>query len=300
MQMGQSEERRSLGTYGFRFGESAELPLCGLFAVGHEREASPAYSWDGMTRNDGPLLLFQYTLSGGGAAEIEGRFRRIEEGQALLVEIPGRHRYYLPEDRDHWEFLFILMNPRLILPVWEEAKGKLGEVASLPPESEPIELLRQMVDDARNGRIADPFAASSYVYQFNMALGRFASSPAAGHSEWPDSVTRAVAFMRSNFADMVDQEQLARQLGVSKYHFLRTFARYTGMTPNDYLVRVRIERSMELLQATDWPIDRIASSVGYSTGSYYIKIFRKLTGQTPGSFRSAGGSRLNYRRLFFD
>jgi len=298
--MEQSAERRGLGTYGFRFGESAELPLCGLFAVGHEREASASYSWDGMERTDGPLLLFQYTVSGGGAAEIEDRSRRIEEGQALLVEIPGRHRYYLPEDREHWEFYFILMNPRLILPVWEEAKAKLGEVASLPPDSEPIRLLQQIVRDAQAGRIDGPYAASSSVYQFAMALGRYAASPLSERSEWPDSVAQAVSYINGHYADMTDQEQLAKRLGVSKYHFLRTFARYAGMTPNDYLMRVRIEKSMELLQATDWPLERIARSVGYSTGSYYIKIFRRLTGQTPGSFRASGSNGLHYRRLFFD
>ncbi|THF83486.1 helix-turn-helix domain-containing protein [Cohnella fermenti] len=298
--MEQRTDKRDFGTYGFRFGESAELPLCGLFAVGHEREASSSYNWDGMTRNDGPLLLFQYTLSGGGAAEIEGRFRRIEEGQALLVEIPGRHRYYLPEDRDHWEFLFILMNPRLVLPVWQDAKAKLGEIASLPADSEPIELLARLVKDAQAGRIADPYAASSFVYQFAMALGRFSAAPGSRQSAWPDSVKQAVAYMKSRYADMSDQEQLARRLGVSKYHFLRTFARHTGMTPNDYLMRIRIERAMELLQDTDWPLDRIAAVVGYSTGSYFIKIFRKLTGQTPGSFRASGANRLPYRRLFFD
>ncbi|MBB6634889.1 helix-turn-helix transcriptional regulator [Cohnella thailandensis] len=298
--MEHTEERRGLGTYGFRFGESAELPLCGLFAVGHEREESSSYSWDGMERTDGPLLLFQYTVSGGGAAVIEDRSRRIEEGQALLVEIPGRHRYYLPEDREHWEFYFILMNPRLILPVWEEAKAKLGEVASLPPDSEPIRLLRQLVVDAQAGRIDGPYSASSSVYQFAMALGRYAASPLSERSEWPESVAQAVSFINGHYADMTDQEQLAKRLGVSKYHFLRTFARYAGMTPNDYLMRVRIEKSMELLQATDWPLERIARSVGYSTGSYYIKIFRRLTGQTPGSFRASGSNGLHYRRLFFD
>ncbi|MDG0791227.1 helix-turn-helix transcriptional regulator [Cohnella ginsengisoli] len=80
--------------------------------------------------------------------------------------------------------------------------------------------------------------------------------------------------------------------------FFRTFSRYVGQTPNDYLNRVRIERSVELLGRTDWSIEAIASAVGYSSGSYFIKVFRRLTGQTPGQYRE--GRQLPYSRLFYD
>ncbi|MFD2329404.1 hypothetical protein ACFSR7_09145 [Cohnella sp. GCM10020058] len=48
-----TEAAAEYGTYGFRFADSPELPLCGLFAVGREREISAAYRWDGLTRDDG-------------------------------------------------------------------------------------------------------------------------------------------------------------------------------------------------------------------------------------------------------
>ncbi|MDG0791226.1 hypothetical protein OMP38_10360 [Cohnella ginsengisoli] len=66
-----------------------ELPLCGLFAVGRERETSASYRWDGLKRDDGPLLLFQYTLAGEGAVEIGTRREDVGTGSAFLVEIPG-------------------------------------------------------------------------------------------------------------------------------------------------------------------------------------------------------------------
>ncbi|WP_410771278.1 AraC family transcriptional regulator [Fontibacillus sp. BL9] len=286
------------GTYGFRFADFPEQPLCGLFAVGRERETDASYRWDGLTRDDGPLLLFQYTLAGEGAVEIGERKEAVGTGQAFLVDIPGDHRYYLPADKPEWSFYFLLFRPRLVLPAWEFIKDKLGDVADLPAGSAPIRKLRAIFEDAREGKIGDPFTASSHVYQFVMELARFASSPDREQDAWPTAIRSAVRFIDTNYAGMIGQEQLAAEFGLSKYHFLRTFSRYVGLTPNDYLNRVRIERSVELLSRTDWNIEAIASAVGYSSGSYFIKVFRRLTGQTPGQFRE--GQQLPYSRLFFD
>jgi len=286
------------GTYGFRFAEAQELPLCGLFAVGQERETSAAYRWDGLTRDDGPLLLFQYTLAGEGVIEIGERKEAVGAGKAFLVDIPGDHRYYLPADKPEWTFYFLLFRPRLVLPAWEAIKTKIGDVIELPAGSAPIRKLRAIYEDAREGKITNPYTASSHVYQFVMELARYAASPDREQAAWPEAVRSAVRFIDTNYSRMIGQAQLAAELGQSKYHFLRTFTRYVGLTPNDYLNRVRIERSVELLGRTDWNIEAVAAAVGYSSGSYFIKVFRKLTGQTPGQFRE--GQRLPYNRLFFD
>lgn len=289
----------SYGIYGFRFSEPEHLPLLNLYAVGHEAETHSAYHWDGLERSDGPLLLFQYTMSGTGIFETGSERLRIGPGRAFLTEIPGNHRYYHPGDGEVWEFYFLLMRPRLILPLWEEIKQKLGQAPLIDPASPPIRAMRDIVREARDGRITDSYIASSLLYQFMMELGRLSSGGMRNEALWPQAVRDAVKFMDSHYDDMVGQDELARRLGVSKFHLLRSFSKHVGLTPNDYLNRVRIERAVELLRTTELSIEHIAEQVGYSTGSYFIKVFFKLTGQTPGAFRSGTGS-LHYNRLFFD
>jgi AraC family transcriptional regulator, arabinose operon regulatory protein len=80
---------------------------------------------------------------------------------------------------------------------------------------------------------------------------------------------------------------------------IRRFSHSTGLTPGAYLTRVRTEKAMELLRETTLSIEVIAEQIGYSSGSYLIKAFRRLTGLTPGEFRS-GSESLSYRKLFFD
>ncbi|SFD65765.1 AraC-type DNA-binding protein [Paenibacillus catalpae] len=287
------------GTFGFRFTTPDQLALCNLFAIGRDKITDPQYRWDGLTRSDGPLLLFQYTLDGEGIYEKGQEKFRIQAGQAFLTEIPGDHRYYFPADGTHWSFIFLLFRPALILPNWEEVKKQLGETPYLPAGSRPIRLLQSMWEEAQAGRIKEPYTASSYVYQFVSELCRFALAPQDDTSEWPPKVKEAISYIEAHFEHMISLDQLADQLEMSKYHLLRVFSKTVGMSPNDYLNQIRIKEAIRLLKETDWSIERIAEQVGYSGGSYFIKWFRKITGETPGNFR-LGEGQLIYNRVYFD
>lgn len=289
----------SIGTYGFRFVLPERLALCGLFAIGRDNVCSPDYRWNGLTRTDGPLLLFQYTLSGEGVFESSGKTYRIGAGRAFMTEIPGDHCYYSLEGDSHWSFIFILIRPALIASNWEEAKLRLGEAPYLPLSSRPIRLLQAIWEEADAGRITDPYTASSFVYQFVSELCKYASAPQGEREDWPVKVRRAAEYMEENFDRMLSLDQLSDKLDVSKYHLIRIFTAAAGVTPSEYLTRIRIEKAIHLLRHTDWSVERIAVEVGYSGGSYFIKAFRKLTGLTPGSFR-AGEGQPAYNRMFFD
>ncbi|TCM99005.1 AraC-like DNA-binding protein [Paenibacillus sp. BK033] len=287
------------GTFGFRFTMPEHLALCNLFAIGTDVIRDEHYRWDGWTRNDGPLLLFQYTFDGEGIYERGAETIRIQAGQAFMTEIPGDHRYYFPPGGSHWSFIFVLIRPSLILPNWEEVKKQLGDTPFLPGASRPIRLLQSMYEEAYAGRIKEPYTASSYVYQFISELCRFALSPQDDTREWPIKVKEAVAYIDKHYENMISLDQLADQLSLSKYHLLRQFTKTVGVSPNDYLNQVRIKEAIRLLKESDWSVERIAEQVGYSGGSYFIKWFRKITGETPGNFRQGEGQ-LVYNRVYFD
>ncbi|MCP1426845.1 AraC-like DNA-binding protein [Paenibacillus xylanexedens] len=288
------------GTYGFRFAEDKELQLCVLYAAGCDSITDPSYHWDGLERSDGPLLLFQYTISGEGVFESNNRIHHVTAGQAFLAEIPGAHRYYYHSaSKEPWEFLFLLFRPTLILPHWRKFLREAGEVPYLPADCTPIRLLRMIVTDAAAGRITDPLIASSSVYQFMTELTRLQKTTLRNRENWSENIQIAVEYIENNYSKMISIDHLAEHVSLSKYHFIRRFSSSTGLTPGVYLTRVRTEKAMELLRGTSLSIEVIAEQVGYSSGSYFIKAFRSITGVTPGEFRS-GGESLVYRKLFFD
>lgn len=287
------------GTYGFRFQTSTHLhlPLCQLFAVGHDVIRSSKYAWDGLQRTDGPLLLFQYTISGRGRVSIQQQNFTVESETAFLVEIPSEHFYTFDEQDDHWEFLFILVRPHTILPLWNDIIELSGRIASLPLNSEPILRLTELYWAAREGKILDTYDASYFVYSFFMALKKVVDN---NHSSAfiPTSITNAKQWIDENYANMIGQEQLAQQVGLSKYYFVRQFTKHIGISPNEYVNRKRIEKAIELLLSTNQSLEYIAQNVGYSSASYFIRVFRNLIGQTPANFRRKDNA-LQYNKFYF-
>ena len=106
----------------------------------------------------------------------------------------------------------------------------------------------------------------------------------------PASIQRALNSVKNKFAGELSLEALSAEAGVSKHHFCRTFKKYTGLSPMNYLTRVRIERAKELLQNTPASISMVAAEVGFNDLSSFIKHFKKTIGCTPRSFKKAAGA----------
>ncbi len=80
-------------------------------------------------------------------------------------------------------------------------------------------------------------------------------------------------------------EQLAQDMGYSKYHFIRLFKKATGTTPWAYVLQLKMDRAKELLLGSSYSIKEVAQHVGFSNSLYFSRMFRKLVGQSPSQFR---------------
>jgi transcriptional regulator GlxA family with amidase domain len=63
------------------------------------------------------------------------------------------------------------------------------------------------------------------------------------------------------------------------------FKQNTGLTPNDYLQRLRIAKARELLTTTSQSVTEIAFAAGFASSQYFSRVFRKYTGQMPSEYR---------------
>ncbi|WP_231711081.1 helix-turn-helix domain-containing protein [Xanthobacter dioxanivorans] len=96
---------------------------------------------------------------------------------------------------------------------------------------------------------------------------------------------RAVAFMTARLDQPFDLDSLAREVGMSEFHFSRLFKKATGLSPSLYFIRQRVAKAQQLLQETDTSIIEIGISVGYSSPSHFAQIFRRETGLSPTDYR---------------
>ena len=77
---------------------------------------------------------------------------------------------------------------------------------------------------------------------------------------------------------------LAKILGIESSYFSRLFKSKIGMTPMEYLTRVRIEKAEQLLKFPPYSVKNVAKAVGFSDPLYFSKMFKKHTGMNPTEF----------------
>ena len=101
-----------------------------------------------------------------------------------------------------------------------------------------------------------------------------------------DIITSITTYIHANFNQDITLEQLAQKSGYSKSRFSHIFADCTGISPIKYLNNTRLNVACEMLEATDIPINEIASHCGFNDSLYFSRSFRQRYGTSPAQYRN--------------
>ena len=100
---------------------------------------------------------------------------------------------------------------------------------------------------------------------------------------------RQVKFhLMQNYASPVTLDQLARRFEISTANLSRLFRREFGVGISRYLTTLRLESAVALLNDPALPVSEVSQRCGFSTGGYFIRVFRRHFGTTPKHYRRRG------------
>ncbi len=92
-------------------------------------------------------------------------------------------------------------------------------------------------------------------------------------------------YIDTHYQENITLDQLAEVCHVSKYHLAHAFTEEYGISPINYLISKRIAEAEHLLKTTDFSLNLISNTTGFSSSSYFAQIFRKQKGMSPTEFR---------------
>ncbi len=100
-----------------------------------------------------------------------------------------------------------------------------------------------------------------------------------------ERINRAVDFIFQHYVQDLTQEQVAEQLGMTPTYFSRFFKQATGRGFVEFVNRLRVSKSCELLSTSDKPVTDVCFESGFSNVSNFNRRFQQLKGMTPSGYR---------------
>jgi AraC family transcriptional regulator len=117
-------------------------------------------------------------------------------------------------------------------------------------------------------------------------LDRVSGSQQITETAKPAWLTRTLDILRASCREPLTLQHIAVQAGVHPIHLSRVFRKQYGCTIAEYLNRLRVQLACRTL-ASEWvDLAQVASDSGFADQSHLGRVFKSLTGQTPGNFRS--------------
>lgn len=213
---------------------------------------------------------------------IDGNMLRLQAGQSVIVA-PGSVRSPSTASKKPPEYMFIF---------FDDMGMGLADFTNrvLKADNETWQAIQKLKAESLN-----PRDRMSRVYCENLTINIFIdlirdcksgedkTSHAFGRHH--ELIQRLDMFMRTKLNEPIDRRRLAEFVHMSPPHLARVFLAETGLTPLEYLTRIRIERAKNLLTESSLSVTQIALDVGYESISHFSQLFRKATGLAPLKYR---------------
>ncbi|MNI07134.1 HTH-type transcriptional activator RhaS [compost metagenome] len=178
---------------------------------------------------------------------------------------------------------------RLLAPFYAvESINPLIPAAS--PYAAAIQLAAsQAVEEEQAKRIGWEAKQFQYFIDILVSIYRysFESKPIAEEGSVDSGMLKVIEHMLENFPQIIDMEPLIEMSGRKKTAFFAKFKAVTGLSPNEFIHRLRIQLALHLLEHTDRTITDIAYDCGYVTSSHFNNHFKELRGISPREHRKA-------------
>lgn len=104
-------------------------------------------------------------------------------------------------------------------------------------------------------------------------------------NESTENFSQILQSMKDRVAENISVKQLAEESHMSERSFRSMFLKYTGITPKQYLIKVKMQNAAQILQTSDFSINKVSEKLGYSSPFQFSRDFKKFYGVSPNSFR---------------
>lgn len=211
----------------------------------------------------------------------------VTPGMLFILPANTAHEYYSLDTRSAWDLGFVSFEGSAASMLMEQMNMLVLKAVPAPNFSElwnQLESLWHLL--SLNGEQAF-WEASKRIYSLVVSILE-AQAPIRKVNKQispPDQINTAlqtaVKLIHDHYNERLLMSNIARAAGYSVQHFHRLFVEYFHMTPQKYILQLRMRKALHLFEEyPDITVEKVAETVGMET-SYFIRIFKRMYGTTP-------------------
>jgi len=230
--------------------------------------------------------LLLYTLSGEGSIEYMDRKYVLGPGDGCLIDYrQGFTKTGISSEND-WEYMWFHITGNNFNAYYNQiaAQHKLFFSSSTGDELTGIIYQLAQITAQKPSPVSELLASTTIIRILTHLIVTNVEKK-TDRKSMPAYIESIMEHINSGYTGHITLDSLAAEFNVSKFHLSREFKKYTGYSPNEYLISVRINRAKELLRRTGYSVGEISQMTGCGDVNHFIQLFKSREKTTPAAFR---------------
>lgn len=232
-----------------------------------------------------PYYLIHFILGGKGRFQIGGKEYRLEAGSGFFIP-PNELSFYEADEKEPWNYLWVGFRGNGVEEILQSMGLSVAHPIFTCDRSEELyRVVKDMMEHNTIG-VANELRRSGQLGIFMSILAE--NMNVVGHEEQDMAnmyVSKAIEYIQLNYCNPIKVTDVAEYVCINRSYLYTLFERSIHMSPQQYLTVYRLSKAAELLLATGYSIETIASSCGYTDPLVFSKAFRQNKGMSPTQFR---------------
>lgn len=237
--------------------------------------------------------MLSYTLKGNGVLEYEGNTYDLKENNLFFIDCEEQQYYYTKDSI--WEHVDVHFYGDYAKDLYQEFRAVGGPVSTCRKNSLLLQHFEELAEIWDNSQLYASQLISNKLEELLLNLLILMKKDKLPEKQ-VDTLSYVVKYIEKHFAEPLTLDFLADFSSTSKYHFSRIFKEYTGFSPIEYIISLRITHAKNMLIDSNLSVKQIAFSTGFTDINNFTKQFKKIEHMTPPHIEISFG-RYNNKRL---
>ena len=236
-------------------------------------------------KNELNYFNLHVVLSGKGYLKSKNDIHVLQQGDSFLY-FPSEEQSYYSDKENPWEVVWVHFRGNYLKEFFIDRGFHISNVWTLKLWNNIEIAIVNLLEEAENFGILHQSTLSTLTYGIISEFLSQAETLTVNKGDIYNKIVAILPKMRELSSKPFELKYWADELNISTYYFCKMFKKTTSMSPTNFIMLCRLQKSKQLLmEKSEWTVKQIALECGYPSISYFGKIFLENEGLTPAEYR---------------